>query len=61
MKTRIKKDLSFILIGFCCAGSVACGQPQKKQSEKTENRVMDTSQHTKKEEKKLAEGLKSCL
>lgn len=58
MKTRIKKDLSFILIGFCCAGSVACGQPQKKQSEKTENRVMDTSQHPNNEARKLAEGLK---
>lgn len=58
MKTRMKQSLTFILICFCCAGSVACAHPQKKETKKLNKQVSNTLQPPTGAVKKLAEGLK---
>ena len=58
MKTRMKRNLTFILIGFCLAGSVACAHPQKNETQKPNKQVTDTLQHPTGAAKKLAERLK---
>jgi len=58
MKTRMKRNLTFILIGFYLAGPAACAHPQKNETQKPKKQVMDTLQHPTGAAKKLAERLK---
>ena len=58
MKTRMKRSLTFILIGFYLAGPAACAHPQKNETQKPNKQVMDTLQHPTGAAKKLAERLK---